>query len=94
MLNHPLLRWPVLPLAAALWTVSGLAGCSGPDQPAAKGTPPPAASTGAPSAPAPPTNSLESSVRTMTGAIPRARSAAADLNQRSGENAAAANAVQ
>lgn len=68
-------------IAASLLLASALAACSGPEKPAATSTPAPA-------------NSVESGVRTMTGAIPRARDAAADMNQRSAENAAAANAVQ
>lgn len=86
---HPLLRWPAGPIAAVMLMASALAACSGPEKPAASSAPPPAGS-----APAPPANSFESGVRTMTGAIPRARNAAADMNQRSAENAAAANAVQ
>ena len=41
-----------------------------------------------------PGDELERGVRTMTGSIPRARGAAADLNQRSAESAAAANGIQ
>jgi hypothetical protein len=85
-----LLRDPaVAPLAAALWLVLALAACSSPEKPAASSAPSPAPAPAAPAA-----NSFESGVRTMTGAIPRARDAAADMNQRGAENAAAANAVQ
>ncbi len=91
---RPLLRWPAGSIAAVLLMVSGLAACSGPEKPAASSTAPQAGSASPPAAPPPPANSFESGVRTMTGAIPRARNAAADMNQRSAENAAAANAVQ
>ena len=74
-------------IAVSLLMATALVACSGPEKPAASSTP-------APAAPAAPANGFESGVRTMTGAIPRARDAAADMNQRSAENAAAANAVQ
>jgi hypothetical protein len=90
-LRLPLLRSPSAGLTAAVLLVaSALTACSAPDKPAASRAPSPAA----PSAPPTPANGFESGVRTMTGAIPRARDAAADMNQRSAENAAAANAVQ
>lgn len=84
-----LLTRPAASMATALLLASALVACSNPEKPAASGAPAPADS-----APAPPANSLESGVRSMTGAIPRARDAAADMNQRSAGNAAAANAVQ
>lgn len=87
-----LLTRPAVPMATALLLASALVACSNPEKPATSRAPAPADS--APAAPAPPANSFESGVRSMTGAIPRARDAAADMNQRSAENAAAANAVQ
>ena len=91
---RPLLRWSAGPTATAVVIAGALTACSTPEKPAASSTPAPAGSSQPPAAPAPPANSFESGVRTMTGAIPRARNAAADMNQRSSENAAAANAVQ
>ena len=94
MSPRPLLPWPAGPTAAALVITGALTACSTPEKPAASSTLAPGGSVQPPAAPAPPANSFESGVRTMTGAIPRARDAAADMNRHSAENSAAANAVQ
>ena len=89
MLQRPPHLRPAGLLAAGLLMAAGLVACSGPVKPAASRAPLPGDT-----APAPPSNTFQSGVRAMTGTIPRARDAAADANQRTAENAAAANGIQ
>jgi hypothetical protein len=69
----------VLPVGTAVLCLIALAGCGVGQKPEAQ---------------SPKNNAVVRSVTTMTGSTDRARAAAAAMNQRTAETAAAANAVQ
>jgi hypothetical protein len=78
-LNQMIRLRVLVPLGSAVLGVIALAGCGAGPKPEVQ---------------SPKNNAVVRSVTTMTGSTNRARDAAAAMNQRTAENAAAANAVQ